>query len=403
MIPRFLLSGFVIFILTSCSGTYLHRAEQMRWHAKRGNFDRALRIAQKKNVPKGDRLLSLLDEATLLQAAGRYEESNRVFMRAEEFVEAQATQVVSKTASVIANDNIIPYHARDFEKPLVDLYQTLNYLALKEPQKALIEMRQIENRYVDYFKNVKKTYLQDPFLKLTEAFVWEVNGKLNDADIDWKWLEKKEIQDPLIRERLLMLCQKLGSLSQCQEWKRKYKEAIPRLLKKNEGELVVLLGSGSVPLKESTEGTNGLQIFPIPTYPSELFDPLPIVIRVDQRETKAYLYHDLAMTVKEALKDEIPEVIARATARFAVKTGSAVALGTQVDEDLGILVGILLLATNRADLRSWSTLPRSFQGAVIALPAGEHDVEIVSADSNTVKRRVEIKSGEKTFFVERFF
>ncbi|MBI4212408.1 MAG: hypothetical protein HY540_07205 [Deltaproteobacteria bacterium] len=364
----------------------------IRGYAENGDVNRAITWLEKHPPPKRDQLLHYLDQGTLLHTAKRYEESNQKFQQAEAYIEEQSRQIASKSAAVVGNDNLIPYHARNFEKPLIDLYEALNWLGMGNPKEALIEVRQIDTRYAEHSKEEAPAYLQNAFIKFISAAIWSANGKINDAYIDEKWLLKKGFQNEELTAQGRRHCLALGR-SDCSKWKNKNRE----LPLNNHGQLVVVVSQGWVPLKTSTEGKAGLQVFPLPTY-AESFDVTSATVKIQGTSHPLTPFADMAKIVRDALKDEETEIIARATARFVTKTGAAVAVGTQVDEDLGILLGLLLLTTNEADLRSWGTLPRSFQGTTISLPAGTHELRL-----DGIRHEVEIRPGETTFIMLRTY
>lgn len=77
---------------------------------------------------------------------------------------------------------------------------------------------------------------------------------------------------------------------------------------------------------------------------------------------------------------------------------------TGKENDLaGLLVNIVGLLTERADTRSWLSLPAEIQMSRISLPAGEYNVavELLDMAGQVVKRlsypAVALRAGEKTF------
>jgi hypothetical protein len=110
------------------------------------------------------------------------------------------------------------------------------------------------------------------------------------------------------------------------------------------------------------------------------------------------------------LSDELPAITARAVARMVAKEGAAIAVGKEIDEDLGYLLGVLLLGTNNPDLRHWRTLPDTLQIARVSLPPGEYllSLRFIGKGGSEVRDAlslplVEIKPGKKVFIPYRTF
>jgi hypothetical protein len=97
----------------------------------------------------------------------------------------------------------------------------------------------------------------------------------------------------------------------------------------------------------------------------------------------------------------MPLVMARALARAVVKYQSQ--KNAQEQSPLaGFLLTVTNLATERADTRSWTTLPQEIQLARAQLPAGQQQVSIEITNAagqlvDVIEAKVEIKSGKLTF------
>lgn len=95
-----------------------------------------------------DGVLWLLEEGKILHAAGRFEESNAVFAKAEAKInEYKAKAVISasdagaEVASAATNANAIPYAGRWQDRILLHTYKALNYMGLCDWEGAAVEAR----------------------------------------------------------------------------------------------------------------------------------------------------------------------------------------------------------------------------------------------------------------------
>ncbi len=402
---RYLLIFLLLFATVSCvGGGYVHKSRRARSAFHRGNYDKALAWYQEQNTPKKDQLLYLLDQGVILNAAGRYQESIAVFEQAIELSDArQGAQVGSQTASMVSNDNYIPYQGHDFERLLMTVYQILNYIGLEDYRGALVEVRSLHNRYGDFFKAGQKDYLSNAFATYLAGLVWDTNGNLNDAYIDYKKTFEINGSFAALEQDLLNGAWRLGFLDEYRGWRKKFEQS-KRPLEPGYGEVILILNTGEVPRRRSTEERHSLQFIPIPYYPDTGGPVATVTVRVngETRGETVPLYR-VDQAAAKALAADKPAIITRALARLVAKEGAAVAIGKEVDEDLGILFGILVLSTNRADLRSWLTLPRAFQVSKFSLPAGVYDLELRWSGGRHIIKGVEVEARTQRYVLQRLF
>ena len=287
----------MLFVGNSCAVNYVGKASNARLQFERGDWDQALSWYRKQNPPRRDRLLYLLDEATILHTAGRYQESLKVFQQAIDLSEGlSGPQVGAKTASIVANDNLIPYQGERFERVLMHIFQVLNYLGLGEGREALVEVRRIDTLFHDDIDGASKKYLRNPFATYLSGLVWQANGKQDDARIDFKRTLKLEPRFPLLPSRAIQA---------------------------GEGELILIFEEGKSPEKSSTEEIYELQVVPVPVYP-KLAEAVPTATaRIGDREVTTIPLFRIDETAKSTLKDHMPGIITRAVARLAAKEGAA--------------------------------------------------------------------------------
>ncbi|MBI3541562.1 MAG: hypothetical protein HY073_05445 [Deltaproteobacteria bacterium] len=380
----------------------MSRSRGARRSFARRDFKSALSWYQKQKPPARDRLLYLMDQGVILHTAGQFQESLKIFAQAIELSEEmEGHHVVSQTASIVTNDNYIPYQGEKFESLLLHVFQVLNYLQLDQGDEALVEVRRIHTKFSDFFKKEAKDYLQNAFASYLSGLVWESRGKFNDAYIDYKTTYRLQPTFPPLPQKLLQGANYLGFLNDSSRWKKRVHQ--PLAVSPKDGEIIFIIEEGEVPEKESTEEQSDLQIVPVPHYPDPLGTPVKVQVSSKGVTTESTTLFRVDEVAQKTLKDQMPAIIARAVARLAAKETGAVMVGKNVDEDLGVLVGLLVLATNRADLRSWLTLPRSFQTAQLSLPAGTYDFTLTWPGGSHQFKDVEVKARGKKFITYRIF
>lgn len=384
-----------LLLLTSCAGGgYVSKSRGARYAFQQGHYDNALRWYQKQKPPARDKLLYLMDEGVILHSAGKFKESLKIFQEAIELSEKMAgAHVTAKAASLVTNDNFIPYQGEKFETLLLHVFQVMNYLGLGQNNEALVETRRIHTKFGD-LKNAFATYLS--------GLVWETNHKPNDAHIDYKTTYRLLPLLPYLPEDLLKTSFQSRLLGEYAHWGKKFKRSYEPF-PKNFGKVILLVEEGKVPEKISSEINEAFQVIPVPTYPEFVGEAPTISVSVDEKETSSTFVLDRPdEAARKTLEDQKPAIVARAIARLVAKEGAAIAVSEKVDEGLGLFLGILFLTTNRADLRSWLTLPRSLQVVKISLPEGSHTLKLTWPGGSKILS-TEVKAKETTFLSCRIF
>ena len=84
---------------------------------------------------------------------------------------------------------------------------------------------------------------------------------------------------------------------------------------------------------------------------------------------------DIDALARYSLEQAMPGIMLRATARAVVKYNTQ-HTANENSSLAGLLLTITNLVTERADTRSWTTLPQQIELKRIVLPVGEHNVQI---------------------------
>ncbi len=340
------------------------------------------------------------------------------------------SHTASEGASLLTNDNALPYEGRPFEKIFLHEYQALNYLATGKPTDALVEVRNAEfeqrqvllandskvyaatrsaqqqgfnpNAYTnaDFFSGMNaaagrvKNAFQNAYAFYISALIYEAAGQLNDAYIDDKKALEIWPDNPTVRRDVL----RIGTLSGMSEVAQAAK-AVPHLLPPPlSGSLVVLYEQGWVPVKQNlrfpivtSSTTNYLAV---PIYSGPFMLPQPLNYLIDQQPATTSPLVDVVALATFDLKQQLPGILARQWLRLLTKQKMQRELNKNAG-DLGSLFGVLLTAvTDQADVRSWSSLPANAQTDRVWLAPGAHSVVI---DGHTIP--VNIQTGHTTILL----
>jgi hypothetical protein len=188
-------------------------------------------------------------------------------------------------------------------------------------------------------------------------------------------------------------------------WRKKFPDLESRKLKKNEGELIVFFEAGVSPEKIPRDGQDSN----LPRYTRRSSDRLSARIKWNEKlSAKFEDVLDIEKLSINYLEDRIGKMIAAKIAGLAAKGAVAYGVGKlSKDSDLGQVAFIAMLMADRADLRSWKTLPAKLQMLRLPLSEGLYDMDfqvlgINDAVLETIPmKQIKIRAGHKSFFIMR--
>lgn len=419
---------------TSVMNPYPGQAAGWQRALDAGQPDSAIAVLEKKNG--ADRLLYRQEQGRVAQLADKPEASRTAFddaiamyQQREERAVISASASLASGASLLTNDNAIPYEGSLYERVFVHQYQALNFLAAGDASGALVEVRranQIQNqalaqkentvdkaredaerkgldteRYANYFSSMDlaagrvKTGFQNAATFYLSALIYEAVGEHNSAYIDYrKALElvpnNPYVQRDVVRTGLRSGMDEVHKLAQTLG----DKQIAP---KPGEGELVIYLEEGYVPAKSPVSipiwTSKTINNVSFPVYAGNVPAPSPVVVTVNGHALETSLLVDTRALAVRTLKDEIPGMLARAFLRLLAKQEMQRQLQQNDSTGLmGLAAGLYSLVTDAADLRSWLTLPGSGQVLRLPLPAGSHTVSL----PGLAPLPVEVRNGRPT-------
>jgi len=392
--------------------TYSDWVGHMEADISSGQPDKALEVLEKHASSK-DAVLYLLNRAMLQRMAGDYEASNASFEAAKAMISRVSAISVSEQGSALAvNDMMRSYTGDYYEQVLIHVFEALNYLALNQPDQARVEALQLDVKLKEHGDNSK---YEDGFARYLTGIIYEDLGEWDDAMIAYRqaydayrrYPQQLEMPVPQqLKADLIRLADKTGLDDEARRYREKFDiKAVPQI-PGHDGELVFILNSGLVPLKRSIEiravtDSGQLVTVSMPAYEDRRPTVSDARVTVDGDSVTADLVENVDSLAMDALAKQKPLILARAIARAVIKTKAS----KEADRDnnaLGLLVNLANAITDRADTRSWSTLPNRICLARLPLPAGKHRVEIDLLDrlDNVVAKKnydVDIAARDKQF------
>ncbi len=416
--------------LSSCAGV-VNVQPQVNGLAVIGRYDEALAVLDPAKYGKNNELLYLLDKGMVLHLSGRYEESSQVFEQAKLRYEELYTKSVSKeTGSWLWNDYTLPYRGEDFERVMVNIFEALNYAAMDNIEDALVEANDVDSILNainhQYNADQKNVYRDDAFARLLMGILYEAGGKLNDAVISyrqsWRTYQKDYkthygLDAPaILKENLLAAGEKFGD-SNMAEYRKAFAGVsyVPWDDKQMKARVFVIEYQGLSPVKVPVQvpiplpgGYISQIAFPAYQGRSENFRSTEIGLTAANGVRFSMMSEageDIDAIAVKNLADRKVRVIAKAIARMAGKYALERGLQSTLEKDHGQGTGGLIpiigslynFISERADLRSWQTLPAQIRiGQIIVVP-GMYNLTVGSKDFGSLS----LKAGENKFYIVR--
>ena len=391
---------------------------------------------------KNNELLYWLDRGMVDQCAGRYSDSIHAFAQAQQRFDELYTKSITKLTSAWAlNDYAAPYRGEDYEYTLVNIFQAINYVMTGNYNEALVEARDMDSKLnlINSLYAGKNVYKEDAFGRFFMGILYEVNGTpadLNDAFISYSRAyedytkqggENFGVQAPdLLKENLLTMAQFMGN-EQFAHYRAEFPDVQLLTLddKNKKAEVYLVQYTGFSPVKVSG-------VVPIPFDPrhvtqiafpkfisrySEIVSSELSAAKTDQLAfvQSTFIGQDIAAIAQSVLDSRKVQIFAKAVARPVVKYAAERVVEKKIEDKWGdvaaygfdFLSSLYNLSTERADLRSWQTLPAQIRVARLLLDPGEYEFFVQTyTHNNRFLNKVSLgkstlEAGEKKFFVFR--
>ena len=399
--------GYLLLItllfLTSCA-SYEKQTQSFRGAWNSGNTIEASKVANIKvydNIDSKDSVVWLLEQGSALRANDQLEESNYAFDRAEKrikFFESQAKLSLSKeTTALVANLAAVPYQGTGYDKVMLNTYQALNYLQLGQTRSALVELRQAnEAQKSELTRNTRRitsarksaSQLNSNILQTekninTQAVLSRLQPSLNmdygpfvNPFTDFLYalclwsLADDQNENALVSLRRISAT--LGSPSFISD----EIELVDKLLSdKNHSDLTyVIFETGVAPIRKEIR-------LDIPLYDRDLpyvgaafprLEPrgrlISSSVAIGKTKTDATRICDMDEVIGQDFRSELPGVIIRTIASAVLKASTTKQVGDK-NNDLGIIAGTAYqIFSTKADLRTWTSLPKAFAVTRVETP-----------------------------------
>jgi hypothetical protein len=431
-----ILSGCASFELTDLFQGYNSQMKPVKAAQRQGEFVKAQNLLGERAQSNNSYVLNLLERGRLEFLAADWQASQKSFAQAYVEIEEQDNKAkiqISKgfenLSAVVSNDNTTSYQVPYYEQGMLHSYQALNYLFQHDLVGALVEVRRanlVQEKALKAYKNEVyqaqnelnnsgmttdslysgypsmasaigqvKNGFQNAFTFYLSGILYEASGELNDAYIDYKRAIEIYPENHYLQQDVLRLAAKLGmqdDLASLQQRFGKYQAQTS----KEQGQVVVLIEQGIVNSKQDIglnlpvgRSNSGLKFFSfsLPVYQENLPKHSKLTFK---NQDQSYLSNEIvriqSLAAKD-LQDQLPALLTRQVVRVVAKEQMRQKLSREAGDIGNILASIYNIASERADTRSWSTLPDQVDIVRMNLPAGK---QILQVQLNGQQKNIEV-------------
>lgn len=356
---------FYSLLLLGACASHQSRLSPVQKHLLTGSCDHAIKILEELSSKNdGDRLLYLMEHGSALQICKDYKKSNQIFLEADKLSE-QVDYISSSRVlgATLLNEEMIQYKGDIFERLFINISAAINYIELEQFDEAMVEVRRIDEKYKKFSAEEKNSYELNSFAQYLSGLVWEMDGKYDDACISYKAAYKL---DPTYRDvglDMLTACWRANRHQEFDKLALDFKPTADELKfikRKNKNEKIILYLQGLGP-KKAPRPDNHLYPYLVPT--PNLVKKIMISYHDANDQPRSEASHKIYSVEKAAIATQEADYNSLAARRLGARIAKEIAADQirQKDKNLGNIAWLVMVASERADLRNWSLLPESIQ------------------------------------------
>ncbi len=412
----------LLFAFYSCA-TYYQTNTTFNKEFEGGDLEKALSTLQSKESSRKNEFLNYVNNGLVLSMMGRYEESNDYFEKAFLFGEDYRKNYLYEAASYLTNPAFTPYRGEDHEHLIVLYYKAMNFLKMKKTEEALIECRRLNIRLQqlsDRYDSENK-YREDAFIHNLMGIIYDYDKDYNNAFIayrnaytiyvnDYSKLFGVQAPDQLKKD-LLRTAWLNGFTDELTKYKTELGMEDYSYQPNEGGELVFFWHNGLSPIKaewginfiisrssdrvtftntdlglsfpfyveneKDRNGLAGLELFRV-AFPKYIERPVHFgtaEIKYEGGSLPLQLAEDINKVAFKVLNERMTVEMSKALVRAALKKVTEYEL-KKTDKTLGSVLGVLNAITEKADTRTWQTLPHSIYYSRVPLREGANTVAL---------------------------
>lgn len=384
----------LVALITGCA-SYTERTAGALHDFERGHFDEAYRaFSDVEEV--GSSFLSGAEAGMVALTAGHWEQAREQFhlaAQASRDIEGRAAASPEELGEALAswaiNDTARTYEGEGFERVYLHCGLAMAYLAAGKLDDVYVEAR-LANQLLETEERLYETkYEAGGWGHLLSAVTYELLGEPDQAYVDYLRMDEKGVGTALAGRALVRLAKGLGRDDEVARWEELYGADIERPT--DAASVVVLAAVGLGPYK--VEGVlplptpDGLFKMAVPSFQdrSQPVDALQLVAKDANYAVRTELVERVAKVAHENLEDRLLWIGTKSVARGLLKRELTEQLEDEFDIAGRIAGDLFTWFSERADVRSWTTLPDSYQACRLFVPPGVHDFRLEALGGETVE------------------
>ena len=409
-IKQFFLSSLFIIFFTSCVAITGHKDSMDVFNNKLETKDCDYKRVEEKIKDGNDIILWGIEGGSLARNCFDYKKSNELFDKAEEEYKQNVDMdsifdnTLEQSSSILVNNNVNEYEGNIYERIMLNTYKALNFASLGDDANARVEF----NRALDRQRRAKEYYEEEIKQKKEELSQNNQHDKLE---------ENKEAQDIVYKEYadlfnnfeaypdfvnpfttyisgiyfLLsgdsikardLLKESLSMDSTNEQIKSDYelsKKYITSLKKSKDNYAWIVYENGKGMIKNETIINVPLFLFSRNVVYSGI--SLPKIFQrdssyeyLDVNGERSFEICNMDSVIKTEFKKRFPFILTESLVNTISKTITQKQLydSNALAGFLGVLYQTL---TNRADVRSWTALPKNFQSLRVKLDGNPLEIK----------------------------
>jgi len=395
--------------------------------AASGNIDAAIKTLDAANSGTKD-LLYFLELGMLQRLGHRYSDSQKAWQEAAARVQpgdlpqGDAFDLLRNASSYVVNDSVRPYNGYDYEKTMLLTHMALNFLAMgdfAQARVAITQTHELESQIAEARRKEIERVEEDAKKRGAQTSFKELNGypveTIDNPEVN---ALRNSYQSALSHYLAGFVYEALGEASLAAPGYRLANELQPnqpaleealrgldeRMSRPDDGmtDVLFVVGSGLAPALQSRQfrlpvwiGTRTvLVVASFPVMVGTQFGRPPAGLAFDGGADSVSLtpLTSIDLMARRRLLDDMPGIMLRSSVRAASRAALQAGLqqapqGGGRDSGaaaLGAAVALAIAATSvvveKADERTWRTLPAEISIARARLRPGLHTITLLGAD-----------------------
>ena len=369
--------------LLSCR-SYNQKTERALEAFRGGDLETAQRLFGERELAESE-FLNGVEAGMVAFTGGDFERAEAYLSDSAEAVrDFERTGFVSPRTMVetalkwTLTEGAAPYKGEGYERVLLHTLLGLTYLARYQLEDALVEAKLADRLLTTEEQLFDADYRAGGLGHFVSALAYELIGEPDEAYLDYRRLHEKQLAPALVGPSLVRLARELGRPDEEREWLERYGPVEPAPEGAARVVLIAGVGLGPYKVEDRLDLPTGRGVFSaaVPRVERRAQAIAALALEAGRTSVLTTTVEDVGRVMSENLDDRLALLTLRSVGRGLLKH-ELTRRATEEHGLLGLIVmGAFTIATERADLRAWTTLPDSWQVARVLLPPGMHRLAV---------------------------